>query len=123
MSKPMRWFLVIAWMVFIFSLSNGPVIATGQINLVDFVIKKTGHIGEYTILYLLLFHALEKNRWQNAFLLGLIYAFSDELHQLLVPGRTGMLRDVLTFDTLGLLLGALIADQFSRRDKKRWKKR
>lgn len=115
-----RWGLVLAWMAVIFWFSSRPVVViTLATDTGDFLIKKTAHIGEYTILCLLLWNALErKNRIQTAFLIGLLYAFSDELHQLFTPGRTGMLRDVLTFDTLGLFLGAVIADKLSR-----WKKR
>jgi VanZ family protein len=108
-----KWLLVFAWMGVIFTFSNEPAIMASSVDQLDFLIKKSAHIFEYTILFLLLFNALKKNRLQNAFLLGLVYAFSDELHQLLVPGRTGMLRDVLTFDTIGLLFGGIIAGRFS----------
>jgi VanZ family protein len=116
MSKPASWLLVVIWMAVIYWFSDQPVIPGSQINTLDFIIKKTAHIGEYAILYLLLLNALGFKQMQNAFLLGLAYAFTDELHQLFTPGRTGMLRDVLTFDTLGLLVGVVIAEKY-----KQWK--
>lgn len=114
MSKLWKWLPVVVWMGVIFSFSNHTTISTGQVHIVDFLIKKTAHIAEYATLYLLIFNALEKNRLQKAFILALIYAFTDETHQLFTPGRTGMLRDVLTFDTIGLLIGALAANNLSR---------
>ena len=41
------------------------------------------------------------------FIAGALYAVSDELHQLLVAGRAGMLTDVL-LDSSGVLTGVLL---------------
>ena len=68
----------------------------------DFVIKKTAHIGEYAILYFLLWRAIKKG-WITPLVLGLIYALSDEYHQSFVLGRTATLRDA-GFDLSGMLI-------------------
>src|SRR5687767_5824971 len=109
MNKPLfRWLLVLIWATLIFSLSAQPIIQDPAFDPLDFVFKKSAHIFEYTIFYLLLNNALNSKKGL-AFLLGLAYAFSDEIHQLFTPGRGGSLRDVLIFDAAGLVLGWLIS--------------
>ena len=48
-----------------------------------------------------------KASFKNAFLAGTAYAVTDELHQLFVPGRAGMISDVL-IDSLGVLFGCFL---------------
>jgi VanZ family protein len=113
-----RWFLVVAWMGVIFSFSNMPVVINGNFELLDFITKKGAHVAEYLILYLLLARAGYRQIGLNgAFLVAIFYAFTDESHQLLVPGRTGKLTDVLFFDFLGITLGYVATLKF----KKLWK--
>ena len=52
-----------------------------------------------------------------AFVVGVLYAVTDELHQMLVPGRQGSLRDVL-IDAAGVLAGVAIARRVALR---RWR--
>ncbi len=73
----------------------------------DFVVKKTGHLIVFGILFTLLYRALkETTRLQVfrvafvSFLLSVLYGLSDEYHQTFVPGRQGLLRDVI-IDGLG----------------------
>ena len=42
-----------------------------------------------------------------SFVLGIVYATSDEIHQYFVPGRACMIEDVF-IDTLGVILGILL---------------
>ena len=37
-------------------------------------------------------------------ILSIIYSFTDELHQLFIPGRAGQLQDIL-IDLIGIILG------------------
>ena len=53
-----------------------------------------------------------------SFLIGCVYAISDEVHQLLVPGRSGSIQDIL-LDCGGIILGVLIAAGIIRLVKKR----
>ena len=46
-------------------------------------------------------------KYPLAFLICVIYAISDEIHQLFVPGRAGQVRDVL-IDSAGSFLGIII---------------
>ncbi len=68
-------------------------------DLWDFIVKKSAHLGEYAIFFYLLRRAGLSIK--QAFIVGILYAVSDELHQLLVPGRTSKLTDV-GIDTLGM---------------------
>ena len=62
----------------------------------------------YAVLYFLLWRAVQKTvtpperqiHWALPMCLTLCYAISDELHQNLVPGRYGTMRDV-GYDMLG----------------------
>jgi VanZ family protein len=78
--------------------------------VVDFIIKKTGHITEYGILAFLIWRALAKGDSPSplvkAFLLSLLYAASDEYHQSFVPGRDGNLFDVCV-DAIGALMALI----------------
>ena len=76
-------------------------------------VRKAAHMTEYAILSVLIYIWL--GTWQfaagkrrlMAILLAALYAASDEIHQLFVPGRAGMLRDVL-IDSAGAFLGVFI---------------
>ena len=39
--------------------------------------------------------------------MGALYAITDEIHQLFVPGRSGMIKDVF-IDSLGIITGVII---------------
>lgn len=73
------------------------------------LIRKTAHILEFTLLCMLAFMALPfgipvRYRLFAAGAWTLLYAISDEIHQAFIPGRTGLVSDVL-IDTVGMLIG------------------
>ncbi len=80
------------------------------------VIRKCAHFTEYAVLGMLLRFCLES--WFGpetgikyniaGWLGGTLYACTDELHQMLVDGRSGQITDVL-IDSSGVLLGTLAA--------------
>ena len=82
----------------------------------SFLIRKTAHFSIYTILGALSYSAVSvtlsgseaKTRIPLSFLIGALYAVSDEIHQSFVPGRSCELRD-MAIDSAGVLLGVLIA--------------
>lgn len=111
MNKPLfNWIAVFLWAALIFYFSSLPIIQDPSFNTLDFIIKKSAHVTEYAVLFFLLSRALPKTerRFQLAFILGLLYAFTDETHQLFTPGRGGSLRDVLLFDLTGLSLSFIL---------------
>lgn len=94
-------------------------------DILELVIRKTAHMTEYAILFLLSYLAMVKismsqSRFYNrsiAVLISLLYACSDEMHQLLVPGRSGRMIDV-GIDMAGVLI-VLICMILSKNTK--WK--
>lgn len=80
---------------------------------IEGTVRKAAHMTEYAILSVLIYIWLGK--WQlvavkrgfMAVFLSALYAASDEIHQLFVPGRAGMLRDVM-IDSAGAFLGVFI---------------
>ena len=109
--------LLFAWMAVIFVLSSegheassgrsdaivGALQAWGVVGpteLLTFLTRKMAHMVAYFVLGGLAFNVLRhyalRLRWQWLASLGIVvlYASSDELHQVFVPGRSGELRDV-----------------------------
>lgn len=73
-----------------------------------------GHLVGYAILGFLLYRAFNGGvaGWSReaagyALLVGVIYAVSDEVHQVFVPGREASFFDVV-IDTVGLLAALLV---------------
>lgn len=79
---------------------------------IDFLVRKTAHFTEYLLLaQFALGTFLKDERRKNAVLFAWLtatgYAVTDEIHQLFVPGRAGMVQDVL-IDSSGALTGCFI---------------
>jgi VanZ family protein len=103
------WMPLFAYCILIFALSAQPkAISAPGIPSGDQML----HVVQYSILGLLMaraFFSLNTKRSQAILLmislvLSLLFAFSDELHQFFVPGRTASLTDVMA-DGVGALLG------------------
>lgn len=130
--KNINLLLVIGWMCFIFYMSNKPAeVSNGQsdfvLNLLSSIglnlnsvfgnfsitiIRKGAHITEYLILFLLLYNYLKdyfinKKLYIICFIIVIIYACTDEFHQLFIPGRAGKITDVI-IDSTGAMIGILI---------------
>lgn len=106
-----KYIPVVIWMVLIFWVSSVPDLPSNKVDVLDFIFKKSAHFIEYTILFLLWYRALGIKNPFKAIVFSLIYAFSDEIHQLFVPGRTGNLRDV-GIDFSGMLIAAILIVKF-----------
>lgn len=123
--------LLLGWMVVIFVLSSeGHNTSSGrsdaivqalqsigvswQTDLLTFLTRKAAHTVAYLVLGVLAYNVMRQYRLSNQVAVAVsaavvvVYAMSDELHQLLVPGRSGEVRDVLIDSTAGLL-GVLLA--------------
>lgn len=101
------WLPVIIWMSIMFYFSNKPDLPGGSFDWLDFFIKKTAHVSEYLILHLLLYRAFQRKSPDYAFLAALVFAFSDEIHQLFTPGRGASLSDVF-IDSAGISLSSIL---------------
>jgi VanZ family protein len=103
MTKLFRfWLPPLFWMGLIFFASSFHSLRASPVVWQDFLVRKTVHFLEYAILFGLYFRALGNTTKLSlpktyflSFVLALLYAISDEFHQTLVAGRTGLPRDVL----------------------------
>ena len=79
----------------------------------QFIVRKGAHFTIYTVLGWLLMMYLNtydlefKNKALISFILGVLYAITDEVHQYFVPGRSSEFRDVC-IDGSGVLIGITI---------------
>lgn len=77
------------------------------------IIRKVAHFSIYTLVGFLLMSLMstydfkENKRIIASLYIGTLYATSDEIHQLFVPGRSGQIVDVI-LDSMGVLLGILL---------------
>lgn len=131
--KTIAWGAVLAWIALIFFLSHQPAEVSSGISSgiaekimvlietsapaagidVDFLhtfVRKNAHFFAYLILGVLAFVALLQSELNGlsgalaAFGIAVVYAISDEAHQLFIPGRSGEVRDVL-IDSTGAAVG------------------
>ncbi len=132
--KCLSWILVIFWMVIIYLLSAQPaneseLLSSGiadwtsqlfnralpnlNIETLHLIIRQLAHFAIYLVLGVLLLNALNQNETDDrvnfalALLISLLYAISDEIHQMYVPGRVGQIYDVL-IDFVGSIIGIKI---------------
>lgn len=125
---------LIFWCFLIFYFSNQPgsvsdvssgvivniikKIIPGNYHTITFMVRKLAHVSIYFILYLLTFNCFKRfNVNKYAFYLCLLYAISDEIHQLFVVNRSCELRDIL-IDTTGIILAYLITKKIEKRKEK-----
>lgn len=84
-----------------------------MVEKLSYPIRKSAHMTEYAILALLAFlfwqaFGIERKRaYRFSFFLAVVYAATDELHQIFVPGREGKFTDVC-IDAVGALIGLWI---------------
>lgn len=98
-------------------------------SALTFIVRKTAHFTEYAILGILFYffyrQILPQKNGLRLFVLAILssflYACTDEIHQLFVPGRSGQFTDVLV-DTLGAFCGCLLLLAI-RRLRKAWRAR
>jgi VanZ family protein len=105
------WLPVVVWAAVIFTLSSIPSLGTG-LGVWDTVLRKAGHMTEFAILGALLFRAL--GRELPAFVAGVAYALTDEIHQHFVEGRHASALDV-ALDSVGVAVGVALLRQFRTR--------
>lgn len=114
-----KWLPALLVMLVIFLVSSRPPSELPYFGWADRIVKKGGHIIGYAILAFLYWRAFdfkEKKVWV-AWLFAILYAITDEFHQLFVPGRFSSVWDVLIFDNLGALISLWLANQ-NRKQKR-----
>lgn len=79
----------------------------------QFVVRKGAHFSIYTLLgfftmgFMNTFNISARRKILFAFIFGLLYAITDEIHQLFSSGRSAKIMDV-GIDSLGVIFGILI---------------
>lgn len=132
MKKYFNIVILILCMIFIFIMSNSSAIESSDqsgiittllnkilklenVDLLEFIIRKLAHLLEYIILGILMINCLKDYNIKNIIFLSIlfcfIYACTDEVHQLFIPGRSGKIDDVL-LDTLGSIIGVVFYKLF-----------
>ena len=119
------WLLVVACMGFIFWMSGfnatessgmsdsviREILAVFGEEFSSFVVRKAAHILEFCALAIALFNAIYST-WNKkltpfiAFACTVLYAVTDEIHQLFVEGRACRVFDVFV-DSCGALIGVI----------------
>ncbi|MCK5762965.1 MAG: VanZ family protein [Clostridiales bacterium] len=138
----LSWTMLFLWMLFIFYLSSQVADESMRlsefatefvmkiIEKVNFdiefdiesfhhIIRKCAHFTAYLILGAFAVNALKRSeiKGQRSFVLALLfcvlYAMSDEFHQLFVLGRSGEIKDVV-IDSIGSITGIWIYSKLIR---------
>jgi VanZ family protein len=127
-----RYLPLLLWMTVIFLASTklgrpenseaiiDPILSwlgVANVDQVHIVVRKMGHVVEYSIFGFLLAYFCLSSPWQllhrrwfaASLIAAFVYACSDEFHQLFVPERTGSLRDVMIDTASATLALCLVA--------------
>ena len=136
MYKLLSWIAVIFWMALIFYLSHQPAAISNELSSgitemivntleklasqfqfnienLHHIIRKNAHFFAYLILGILVLNALRRSGAYGkkglgiALLICILYAITDEVHQLFIHGRSGEVKDVL-IDSAGASTGIII---------------
>ena len=135
--KVVSWLLVMVWMSLIFYLSAQVAEESSNLSegitdriveaidrlvgvdlglnfdVANHIIRKNAHFFIYLVLGVLVLNALISSGLKGsramvfALMISIVYAISDEVHQLFVPGRGGQFKDVV-IDSSGSALGIFI---------------
>lgn len=132
------WMLLVIWMIFIFIMSsfNGNISSNHSGTIVDLIynlfdisdtekvsliVRKCAHVSEFFILGILVINLISKYNVKYSYLISFIvcvlYASSDEFHQLFVPGRSGQVTDIF-IDMIGTIFSLLVMYLFNKFRKK-----
>ena len=97
---------------------------------IDHPVRKTAHAAEYAVLGFLMLVSFAgmlfsgpKQRGRAAWICSVLYAVTDEIHQLFVPGRSCQASDVLIDGcgaAFGVLLGGMILRILRTKNKILW---
>lgn len=107
------WFPAVLLMGVIFLLSSRTRLQVSEVYAIQFAIFKSLHVIEYAVLYFWTYRAVRNTTGLSdieqryyTWLIVILYAISDEIHQVFVPTREGRFRDII-IDTVGATLMAL----------------
>ncbi len=111
----LRWLPAVVMMVVIFAASNTPAKLIPSFGPLDVIIRKAGHMTGYGLLAAAYWYGmhLNKNLGWLAFLLAILYAMTDEFHQIFcfrqtpkLGGRAGFRRRRCEYWAISLRVAA-----------------
>ncbi len=114
--RPYARYLLIAWLLTIIVLSSIPNIPTLKIHTArnEFRLDYLIHFSEYGILTFITFLSFAGNEFRFSYRKILLiticltaFAYLDEFHQKIIPGRTYNIRDFLS-NASGVMMAAII---------------
>ena len=111
------WLPVIFWCSLIFFLSHQPDLKSDLPQSWDLILRKLAHMVEFGLLAILAFRGLKgygvriTRGLVFASVFSLIYAISDEYHQIFIQGRSGKLSDA-GIDSIGIIIALLTIRYF-----------
>lgn len=103
------WFPVYIYAIFIFFFSNSSTPPTEKIIMGTTypILNYFKHFVEYSLFSILLIRASSNSNFKNPFLstiiISILYAITDEIHQIYIPERFFSYKDIFA-DTLGILI-------------------
>ena len=95
-------------------------IRSQRVASMEVTIRKTAHMVEYFLLSISIgiplsyYHLCCKKLYFTTFLCSVLYAGTDEFHQLFVEGRSGRVSDVV-IDSIGIAIGCLLVFLFAHK--------
>lgn len=133
MKKYIKWLFVFIWMFLIFLFSNESGVESTKTSqffvekvqfffsgisfpILGLFVRKSAHFFLYFILGILVGNAMnnQKKWWLFSLFICLIYACTDEIHQLFMVGRSGQIQDVI-LDSIGSSVGISLYYWFHRK--------
>lgn len=135
MKKQLSIILVLIWMIIIFIMSSfnaedsanqsnfivniiSNIFNIENVKLLSLIIRKLAHFTEYLILGTLVINMFTKNNAKKTYLLSIllciIYATSDEIHQIFTSGRACQIKDIL-IDSVGSITGIYLFKLLKKR--------
>lgn len=128
--KKLSLILLILWMIVIFTMSSfnandsgnqsgiivnfiSNIFNISNVRLLSLIVRKLAHFTEYFILGVLSINYFikYKKNINYSFLMCVIYAISDEIHQIFVSGRSCQLMDIF-IDSVGAIIGIIFTIKF-----------
>lgn len=126
MKKKLSLLSVLIWMIFIFIMSSfdasessaqsniivnfiSNIFNINNIEFLSLIIRKLAHFTEYFILGILTYNLIKnyRKKYYIAIIICIIYAISDEIHQIFIPGRSCQITDIL-IDSIGVITAIYI---------------
>ena len=102
----------VAYMVFIFYMSSGPIESDSLQSFPDYILHSAGDALLYLLVHVAFHGSFRPARGRGGYLLPLLitalYGLSDEIHQSFVPTREASFRDLVA-DIGGGVIGVAIS--------------